>query len=192
MSGDFRILRDLGFTPEIATELGHMCVAWAALEWRLFSLYHAMTDAPTAIARAAFYSHFSARDRLSLTLSTAHMVLRGSQKREAAFAALEKLAGKVRKTAAKRNSYIHNPWAMEPGKPETLSQFQLGGDDIHGRGKRVSQKDLSQLTDQIVSWTELVRGLEERILPLLPASLGKLDRTRAATLVFAPSRGRGR
>jgi hypothetical protein len=34
---------DLENAPEIATELGHMCVAWAAAEWRIFAFYVAIT-----------------------------------------------------------------------------------------------------------------------------------------------------
>jgi hypothetical protein len=80
---DLRILRDLGHTPDLATELGHMCVAWAALEFRMFCLFNRLSDLPVALARASFYSHRSTRDRGDLILTTAKMVLWGSQKREA-------------------------------------------------------------------------------------------------------------
>jgi hypothetical protein len=88
---DLRILRDLGHTPDLATELGHMCVAWAALEFRMFCLFNRLSDLPVALARASFYSHRSTRDRGDLILTTAKMVLRGSQKREAAYTTLVKL-----------------------------------------------------------------------------------------------------
>ena len=81
------VLSDLGFTPVIAEELGQMCVAWSCLEWRLFCLFARLSDMPVALARASFYSHRSTRNRTDLIFSTAAMVLRGSQKREAAFKA---------------------------------------------------------------------------------------------------------
>src|SRR5271155_1837481 len=99
---EIRVMSDLGFTPEIATELGHMCVAWSVLEWRLFCLFCRLSNLPVALARASFYSHFSTRNRGDLILATAGMVLRGSQKRDAALVALEKLLKSVRRTAAKR------------------------------------------------------------------------------------------
>jgi hypothetical protein len=46
---------------------------------------------------------------------------------------------------------------MEPDKPDTVCQMRLSGSDLHGTGQRVSQKDLSQLTGQIVVWTEQLR-----------------------------------
>jgi hypothetical protein len=186
---DFRILRDLGFTPEIATELGHMCVAWAALEFRMFCLFNRLSDLPVALARASFYSHRSTRDRADLILTTAKMVLQGSQKRKAAYVVLVKLLRSINRTASKRNAYIHDPWAMEPDKPDTVCQMRLSGSDLHGTGQRVSQKDLSQLTGQIVVWTEQLRSFDVRISPLLRASLAKLDRTRSVTLEFAKTDG---
>src|ERR1700738_4595895 len=120
-----RILRDLGFTPDIATELGHMCVAWAALEVQMFCLFNRLSDLPVALARASFYSHRSTRDRGDLILATAKMVLQGSQKRTAAYESLRKLLRSINRTASKRNSYIHDPWAMEPDRPETVCQMRL-------------------------------------------------------------------
>jgi hypothetical protein len=182
---DLRILRDLGFTPEIATELGHMCVAWAALEYRLFALYHLLSDMPVPLARASFYAHHSTRNRTELILSTAAMVLRGSQKREAAYAALEKLFKSIKRTAGKRNAYIHDPWGMIPGDMDSVCQLRLSGKDIHGEGQHVNGKDLSQLSDQIVSLTRRVHAFDSRVDPMLSASLGKFDRTRSVTLAFA-------
>src|SRR5271155_384771 len=190
---EIRVMSDLGFTPEIATELGHMCVAWALLEWRLFCLFCRLSDLPTALARASFYSHNSTRGRIELVLTTASMVLHGSQKRTAAFVALDKLTKSIRRTATKRNAYIHDPWAADPWNPyTTVSQLRLSGKGIHGDGERVSQKDIHQLTGQIVTWADKVHDLDDRIAPLLPSSLEKLDRTRSVTLEFAKTGRRPR
>ena len=184
------VLHDLGYTPEIAAALGHMCVAWAALEWALFCLFHRLSDQPTALARASFYSHFSTRSRAELVLSAASMVLRGSQKREAAYKALDKLLKRVNRTAKKRNAYIHDPWAMEPIKPETTCQMRLSGGELEGQGEHVAEKDLFQLTQQIAVWGERIQDFDQRIAPLVPASLEKLDHTRAVSLVFAKTKRR--
>ncbi len=164
-----------------------MCVAWSALEWRLFCLFTIMSDTPVAVARATFYSHHATSQRAAMVQATAGMALRGSVECDAALADLDALLRKIGRTGKKRNAYIHDLWAMEPGKPETVSQFQLSGTGIHGTGKRVTKRDISQLTDQIDEWTAQLRIFYDRIVPLLPASLGKLDRTRSLTLVFAPT-----
>jgi hypothetical protein len=182
------VLRDLGFTPVIAEELGHMCVAWAVLEWRLFALFNRLSALPTALARASFYSHHSTRNRCALVLSTAAMVLRDSQKREAAYKALAKRLDRINRTAAKRNAYIHDPWAMVPSDLTSVCQMRLSGKNIHGEGERVRGRDLAQLSNQIIAHADAVHDLEDRIAPLLSASHEKLDRTRSVTLVFPKTR----
>jgi hypothetical protein len=184
-STDLRILRDLGFTPEIATELGHMCVAWAALEYRLFCLFVILSDTPVAIARASFYSHRNTGNRVDLLGRTAAMVLRGTPELDAARANLDRLTVSIKRTTKKRNAYIHDPWAADAKDPAgTVSQLRLSGTDIHGEGQPVSQKDISQLTDQIGVSSDRVRDFYDCISPLLPASHDKLDRTRSVTLAF--------
>lgn len=181
---DLWVLRDLSFTPVIAEQLGHMCVAWALLEWRLFSLFSRLSDLPVALARASFFSHHSTRNRTTLILVTAAMVLRGSQKREAAHKALQKRVARVNRTAGKRNAYVHDPWAMKPSDLASVCQLRLGGKDIHGEGERVRGRDLFQLTNQIVAHADAIHDLEDRIAPMLSASLETLERTRSVTLVF--------
>jgi hypothetical protein len=182
---DLRILRDLGFTPELATELGHMCAAWAALEYRLFSLYVIVSNTPTAVARAAFYSHHNTGNRIDLLGRTATMVLRGTPELEAARADLDRLITSIGRTTKKRNAYIHDPWAADANDPvNTVSQLRLSGTGVHGEGQPVSHKDISQLTDQIVHWSDRTRDFYDRVSPLLPASHDKLNRTRSVTLAF--------
>jgi hypothetical protein len=189
---DLWILRDLGFTPVIAEELGHMCVAWASLEWRLFCLFSRLSDLPVALARASFYTHHSTRNRTALVLRTAAMVLRGSQKREAVAKALERRIQKINRTAAKRNAYIHDPWAMTPGIFESTCQLRLSGAGLHGEGERVRGRDINQLTNQILVHVDAIHGIEDRISPILSTSLEKLDRTRSVTLVFPRTKRRRR
>jgi hypothetical protein len=185
---DFRILRDLGFASDIATELGHMCVAWAALEWRMFALYSLMSGTPIAIAHPAFYSHHNTSNRAILVQRTAAMVLRGSPELDTARTQLSRLMLSVNRATKRRNAYIHDPWVADLSNPtQTVSQFRLNSSDVHGEGARVSKKDISQLTDEIVGWTDSLREFDERISSLLRASLGTLDRMQSATLAFHPT-----
>jgi len=122
---------------------------------------------------------------MSLVGATAKMVLRDDPALEDALIDLVTLLRGVSRTAKKRNAYIHDPWAMEPETPRTVSQLRRSGTEIHGEGRLVSGKDISQLMDQIDVWNAQLYEFYDRILPLLPASLGKLDRTRSLTLAFA-------
>src|SRR5260370_22590791 len=96
---------DLENAPEIASELGHMCVAWAAVEWRIFAFYVAITGIPVALARATFYSHFNTRGRIELLKAVATMVLRENDQPIPELAELENQLSRMGKTANKRNKY---------------------------------------------------------------------------------------
>lgn len=78
---DFRIRLNLDNAPDIATELGNMCAAWSALEFRLFVLFAIIGGMPSAIARATFYSHHTTRNRTQLIMRVAGMVFRDSHRR---------------------------------------------------------------------------------------------------------------
>jgi hypothetical protein len=185
---NLRILRDLGFASDIATELGHMCVAWAALEWRMFALYSLMNGTPIAIARAAFYSPHNTSNRAILVQRTAAMVLRGSPELDIARTELSRLMLSINHATKKRNAYIHDPWVADLSNPtQTISQLHLNSSDVHGEGARVCKKDISQLTDEIVAWTDALQDFDRRISSLLRASLDTPDRKGSVTLAFHPT-----
>jgi hypothetical protein len=116
---------DLENAPEIATELGHMCVAWASLEWRIFAFYVAITGIPVALARATFYSHFNTRGRIELLKAVATMVLRQNDQAVPELAELEDHLSRIGKTANKLNKYIHNPWCAWDQMPAEVFQMDL-------------------------------------------------------------------
>jgi hypothetical protein len=184
MPPDFRILSDLDFAPDIATKLGHMCVAWAALEWRMFALYSLMSGAPNAIARAMFYSHHNTSNRAILVQHTATMVLHGSSELDTVRTELSRLMLGINRATKKRNAYIRDPWVADPTNPsQSISQFRLSETDTRGEAARVNRTEISQLTDQIVAWTDALRDFDGRISSLLPA----LDRMRSVTPAFDPT-----
>jgi hypothetical protein len=188
MPSDFRILRDLSFAPDIATELGHMCVAWAALEWRMFALYGLMSGTPHAIARATFYSHHNSSNRAVLVQHTAAMVLRGSSELDTVRTELSRLLLRIHHATKRRNAYIHDPWAADPtNSTPTISQFRLSETDAHGEVARINRNDVSQFTDKIIAWTDTLRDFDARISSLLPTSLGTPDRIRSVALAFHPT-----
>jgi hypothetical protein len=176
---------DLENAPEIATELGHMCVAWAAVEWRIFAFYVAITGIPVALARATFYSHFNTRGRIELLKAVATMVLRQNGEPMSELTELEDCLRRLGKTANSRNKYIHNPWSAWDEMPTEVFQMDLGGRGIFGEGRSVKMQDLSLLISSIQSQNESLFELYHRVLPLLPALRRKLDRRRNLPLAFA-------
>jgi hypothetical protein len=181
-------LHDLGFAPDIATELGHMCVAWAALEWRMFALYDLMSGTSNAIARAAFYSHHNTSNRPLLVQHTAAVVLRGSSELDTVRTELSRLMLRIHGASKQRNAYIRDPWAADLANPtRTISQVRVGDTDVDSGVARINRDDISQFTDQIVAWTEYLCDFEGRISSLLTTSLDTLDRTGSVTLAFHPT-----
>lgn len=176
---------DLENAPEIAAELGHMCVAWASVEWRVFAFYVAITGIPVALARATFYSHFNTRGRIELLKAVATIVLRRNDEPIPEIAELEDLLKRLSKTADKRNKYIHNPWSAWDEMPSEVFQMDLGGRGIMGEGRSVKKQDLTQLIASIQDQNETLFTLYHRILPLLPTLQQKLDKQRNLPLVFA-------
>ena len=60
----------------------------------------------------------------------------------------------------------------------------MGGTGINAKGVRVTANDIHQLSGQTDAWAEALHEFDDRIAPLLPASLDKLDRTRSLSLEF--------
>jgi hypothetical protein len=52
--GNLRARANLRSAPKIATEIGNLNAAWAAVEFRMLALFILFTGAPVPIARAAF------------------------------------------------------------------------------------------------------------------------------------------
>lgn len=179
------IRSDLENAPEIATELGHVCVAWAAIEFRIFAFFVRLTGMSPPIARACFYSHFNAKSRFNLLLSVATMLFSQSDKPLPELDELDKILAAINKTAQKRNKYIHDPWGAWDKQINSVFQVQLGGRELLGRGQNVKKNDLAQLTAQLQKHGDALYELYDRVRPLLPPLQEKLAQLQGLDLVFA-------
>jgi hypothetical protein len=178
---NFVIRLDLDNAPDIAAELGSMCAAWAAIEFRLFAIYVLVTHFPTSLARATFYSHYNARNRINLLNAAAGMVLGTIPERQE----LDALLGKIGKTAKIRNKYIHDPWGAWKKKPDAVFQMRLGGAGQTGKGSPVQKHELTSLIKQMHEQHLELYKLGERLKSLLPPLRRKLGRTRLLALAFS-------
>lgn len=181
----FIIRLDLGNAPDIAAELGHMCVAWAAMEFRIFVLFFLITKIPMALARATFYSHYNARNRISLLRAVAGMILQTEGKPLPEMIELDRLLTKIGKTAKARNQYVHDPWGAWTKKPAAVFQMRLGGRGLLGEGTPIRKTQLFYLTNQIQAEHRQLHDLLQRVRPLLPPLRRQLDKTRFLALAFS-------
>jgi len=190
---DFFIRVNLDNAPDLAAELGNMCAAWAAVEFRIFTIFEVVSATPVPVARAIFYSHHTSSARMNMLLAVAGMVFRDGEKTTPEYDDLDTLLEKIGNSGKKRNKYIHDPYAVRHADSSQVTQLRLGGDDIHGEAKEVTAKDLEQLTNQLNEWTAQLHAYYRRVIPLLPALHEKLDTSRTVTLVSAnPSIPRGK
>jgi len=49
---DFFIRVNLDNAPDLAAELGNMCAAWAAVEFRIFTIFEVVSATPLSLSRA--------------------------------------------------------------------------------------------------------------------------------------------
>jgi hypothetical protein len=178
---------DLFNAPKIGSELGNMCAAWAAMEWRIFALFLVITGIPVVLARATFYSHFNSRARSELLLTVARAVLVKRGKLMPEFDQLEKILSKVNDSAKKRNDYIHNPWCAWDELPHEVFQMKLSEKRKYAGGHPVKERDLVQLSNQINKLGKELYDLYLLLVPQLPALRRKLDKQPTLPLEF-PSR----
>ncbi|WP_147274981.1 hypothetical protein [Ferruginivarius sediminum] len=137
---------NLNETPQHAEALGDMTVAWSLLEFRLLSLFQAVSGMNRDPARAIFYNLQSFRAKCDSIQAMARISLPSKTCEK-----IESFLKKVNKTAAKRNKYTHNPWATLDG--------EAGIWDLSHRASiptlsAVKLKDLHQTTQQIYQWSD--------------------------------------
>lgn len=185
---DFRIRLNLDNAPDIATELGNMCAAWSALEFRLFVLFAIIGGMPSAIARATFYSHHTTRNRTQLIMRVAGMVFRDLPQAKRELELLDDLFGRIDKTAGKRNAYIHDPWAALNETTKEVAQLRFGGPGLVGKGRPIKKRDLTQLIARIEKHGAAVFDWHKRANPMLSALRKKLDNSLVLTLAFPKAR----
>jgi hypothetical protein len=171
--------------PRHAEQLGHLSVAWASLEFRLFCLFWVLSGAPLPLAQAIFYSQRTTRARLDIILAVAPVVLRRKDGRGTTkdYARIKKLLGNIGTMAGERNKYIHDPWGGHSSPRHRAVQFRLSGKGVHGSAENVSRRQLLRLTDKIATKVWAARRLFIYLRPKMPALHDKLGAPQVLTLV---------
>jgi hypothetical protein len=66
----WRVTARIEKNDALLTQLGHMCVAWAALEYVLFQLFYRLTGLPTSVVRSIFYAQNTNFAKINLLHAT--------------------------------------------------------------------------------------------------------------------------
>jgi hypothetical protein len=183
MNDDILLLREgLRDAPKISEQIGHLSVAWAHLEFRVFCIFSLLSGMPTSLARAIFYSQRTTRARLDILLAIAPLILtprRGTRET----ADLKKLLGNIGQLAGDRNKYVHDPWGGRREKPKRAYQLRLTG--THARYARITRREIERLTDKIETKAAAMRRLYIFLQPKMPALHKKLAQQRSLSLTLA-------
>lgn len=172
--------------PHYAQALGYLCARWAGLEFQIFTLFAALSGAPTVIARAIFYSIESFRSRVEMTKAVGAAVLSGTRH-------LEELDDVLDLRSGERNQFVHDLWATAQGESRlTVMQFRLRNPEATDDAERVRLKEILDARDRITARAERLNDFIHRIVPELPPLLEKLPRQLSLTLAFSTRDARQR
>lgn len=155
---------DLYAHPDFATEIGHLIVCSAKLEWHLSRLYALLTDSPHDVARAAFYGISNFRSKIETVKSVCLVVLS-----EDAAKKTTDLLDKAYSRMKTRNRYAHNPMAYSNTGQVCIMRMDKKPSDYDL--EEITSSEIHQATAQLqTSCEELnqrIGDLEKVVPPLL-------------------------
>ena len=176
------ITTNLLAVPEYAALLGHLCAAWANLEWQMYLVFEQMCGAPHAIARSAFYALESNRGKREMVLAVSKTVL----EKQADRSVLEDILRRIGRTAGQRNRYVHDTWCVASTQKQEVFQLRLSNAESERRDMdEVKTDDLTAATAQIQKLSEELNAFRNRVAGALPALLEKLRARPGLALVYA-------
>jgi hypothetical protein len=172
--------------PKIAEAIGHLNVAWSAVELRLFTIFELLTGFRSPLGRAIFFSQRTTRARLDLVLAVAPIVLRKRRGDGTSrdLKRLRRVLGQIGNVAGIRNAYIHDPWAGYD-RDKTAYQLRLSGQEVHGEYERIYRAKIARFTSTLQSKADQLWHLYLALEPKMPALLERLSQRRTPDLVPA-------
>jgi len=170
--------------PKIAEQLGHLCVVWAAVEYRLFRVFCLLSDLPIPMARVLFYAQRTTRARIDAVLAIAPIILRNKNGDEnsAELKKLKKLLGDIGNLAGERNKYVHDTWGGYSETSVRAVQFRMTGNELHGQYQHVNQHDVARLVERIETKRGALWRFSLQLAPKMPALHERLGKPPDLTL----------
>jgi len=183
----WRVTARIEKNDALLMQLGHMCVAWASLEYVLFQLFYHLTGLPTSVVRSMFYAQNTSFAKISLLHATYTPLLTKKYRPLAAGRKLKKFLDGLGALANHRNGFIHDVWAHKQIDKRLIAQFVLKTKGAHGQIRRVRARDIVALTKRIETAGRRAIKLTRQLSPQFAASRERLLRDRDLTLLFANS-----
>jgi hypothetical protein len=172
---------NLESAPQYAEQLGHVCVAWANLEWHMYQLFQLMSGAPPAVARSTFYAVESARGRREILAAVSRTVLENPSDR----AVLDDILRRIGKSSGQRNKYVHDTWGVARTQRREIFQLRLSNSEADQDMEEVTIPDLKNAIAQLNKLTDELTDFFHRVSSSVPVSVEKLRSRPGIGLTFA-------
>lgn len=166
---------------ELATELGHMNAAWAALEFTMFRLFFRTTGMPTRLAQAIFYSQRTTHARLTILNAAYQSVLRRKDGLTAEGKRLKKHLDKLQGIATRRNSFVHDPWVARD--KVRMGQMILLGSVGASKLEFARTAKVKSLARRIRTFNRKLREITDRVDPKVTSLRGKMPQAHYVDLL---------
>lgn len=178
---DITITTHLDNEPQHAEQLGHICVAWANLEWNLYVLFEHICGSPPAIARSVWNAIESTRGRREMISGIGKTLIDNESEKNI----LDDILRRIGKTSGQRNKYIHDTWGVASTQKHEIFQLRDQSSDTK-KMEQVTIPDMKATTEHIRKLSDEVHQFRARIDPKVPAWLDRYRKLPGLGLVYAP------
>jgi hypothetical protein len=165
-----------------AEQLGHICVAWAQLEWGMYHLFELLSGSPPAIARATFYAIDSTRGRREILLALGSVLFGTSSDQRG----LDNILGRVARTSSQRNKYVHDTWGVAHTQKHEVFQMRMSTTGDRQVMEEVTVPDMKNVVTQIRALADELHSFLQMVAPRVPALLEKYRSLPGVALEFVP------
>lgn len=169
---------DLYAHPQFATELGHLMVCSAKLEWHLSRLYHLLSGSPPDVARTSFYGMSNARTKVVALKGLSVVVLPADAAKRN-----EDILNRAYKRIKLRNRYAHSPFAhSETGQ---VCLMRMDNEPADYDLEEVNLNEIRSVTEGLQNSCEEVTQRIVELEKVAPKHLEKLREAPGIRLRFA-------
>lgn len=167
--------------PIYAEKLGHLCAAWANLEWLMYLLFQDISGSPVPIAQSIFYAIESNRGRRDILAAVGSLAIeRPGDKTE-----LDDIIRRIGRCATQRNKYVHDTWCVAQTQNNEVLQMRLSAPKSQRNWEEITVKDIDNTTGHIQTLCEELDAFRSKISPSLPSSLQRLREQPGIALRYA-------
>jgi hypothetical protein len=176
------IISNIDSEPAHAEQLGHICAAWANVEWHMYHLFELLSGSPPAIARSMFYAIESNRGRREMLLGIARILF----DTQSDVSILDDILRRIGRAGTQRNKYVHDTWCVAMTQNHEIFQLRMSTPGETGTMQEITIPDMKDSLANIRKLAEELVDFKNRIAPKIPALIETYRKLPGLGLQFAP------